>query len=115
MSQSIEQQLSANEHQLIEEYQLGTPLAIYRSALTYVRLLRGGGLFLLIAGILVSVFIFTILITGRYHGDEVILAINIGMAGVSLLFGLFILYVNVPRTRNEKRIIICEHGLLQDG
>lgn len=115
MSQSIERQVSDEDYQLIEANRLGTPQGIYRLKPGSIRLLHGGGLFLLVCGVAVPIFLITSSFMGWHKeqaDDYLVFAQLVGLSGFSFLAGLFFLRIVVPQAR-MKHILVCEHGLLQ--
>jgi hypothetical protein len=117
MSQSIEQQVSEKDFQLIEANQLGAPLALYRLKPVYVHIMHRCGLILLALGIIFLIFLLTMGVTGSPEGGDRYyrwFAMNVLVIGISFLFALFALYVEVPRAKKE-HIIVCEQGMLQVG
>jgi hypothetical protein len=125
MSQAVESELSIDDYQRIEANQLGTPLGIYKLKPGYIRIMRKLSLSLILFLISFVLITLTIISSIRWYQDQKDSYIEFlffahshfaaWLAGASsLLFGMLILRVEMPRAQKE-HVIVCEQGLLQIG
>ncbi len=117
MLQSIASQLSEADAQLIEAYQLGTPLSIYRLKPGLLLLLHSIGFIITGCGIVQFVLAIIIVFT-RWNQEQplgyILFSILVILTILCLVMGLTILRVTVPGAR-KKRVVVCEQGLFQSG
>jgi hypothetical protein len=111
-----EQQLSVEDAQLIEAYQLGTLLGVYRRKPSYIRFNRIAGSFFVFVGGITLLLVLIVLFKHPPSPDILPLTVLLYLLQSlgPILIGLFIFYRIVPRER-QARAVVCERGLLYVG
>lgn len=109
---TTESEFSDEDYQFIEDNQLGTPLGIYRLKSSYIRLLRGVGLFIFLAGIASLVITISLALTKRPDSPSVLLLPPLFGSFYALFHG-GVFYRIMAQQAQSMRIIVCNDGLLK--
>jgi len=110
MSQSSSSNFSSDDYQLIRASQLGMPLGLYKLKPSIIPLLRRAGIGFIIVGIGIIVLVIVVMLLPQQGVPYYFPPLLAGLS--SIIFGLLILYLEVPRAMREK-IIACEGGIVQ--
>jgi|SRR5579884_3553430 len=119
MSEVIANELSQEDHQLIETYQMGKPLAVFWLKPSYLRFFRRVGMAFLICGSIVLVVVFAFAFHEASSAGSLWNALLSSyqipplLGGIySLLRALICFYFKIPLAQST-HLVLCKQGLLQ--